>query len=98
MLEWLIRMDCKSIGSAYAGSNPARPRKIKLKKRIARIELAPLAWKARALPLCNIREVVAKLVDALVSKTNNIHYEGSSPSNFNNGKRGIRTLVYFKQN
>ena len=73
MLERLIRMDCKSIGSTYAGSNPARPIiKIKdKKKRIARIELAPLAWKARALPLCNIRkEVVAKLVDALVSKTN----------------------------
>ena len=26
--EWLIGADCKSAGSAYAGSNPARPKKI----------------------------------------------------------------------
>ena len=27
MPEWLKGMDCKSISSTYAGSNPARPKK-----------------------------------------------------------------------
>ena len=26
MPEWLMGADCKSAGSAYAGSNPARPK------------------------------------------------------------------------
>ena len=30
MPEWLMGADCKSAGSAYAGSNPARPKKILL--------------------------------------------------------------------
>ena len=27
MSEWLMEADCKSAGDAYAGSNPARPKK-----------------------------------------------------------------------
>lgn len=27
MPEWLMGADCKSVGYAYAGSNPARPKK-----------------------------------------------------------------------
>ena len=27
MPEWLMGTDCKSVGYAYAGSNPARPNK-----------------------------------------------------------------------
>ena len=27
MPEWLMGADCKSAGAAYAGSNPARPKK-----------------------------------------------------------------------
>ena len=26
MSEWLMEADCKSVGFAYAGSNPARPK------------------------------------------------------------------------
>ncbi len=29
MPEWLMGVDCKSAGYAYAGSNPARPNKKK---------------------------------------------------------------------
>ena len=28
MSEWLMEADCKSAGDAYAGSNPARPKKM----------------------------------------------------------------------
>lgn len=32
MPEWLMGVDCKSTGFAYAGSNPARPKKRRTKK------------------------------------------------------------------
>lgn len=31
MPEWLMGTDCKSVGFAYAGSNPARPKKKKIR-------------------------------------------------------------------
>ena len=31
MPEWLMGADCKSVGYAYAGSNPARPNKDEFK-------------------------------------------------------------------
>jgi hypothetical protein len=38
MPEWLMGADCKSAGTAYAGSNPARPKKnfANLEKKFAR--------------------------------------------------------------
>jgi len=69
MLEWLKRVDCKSISFAYTGSNPVFPRESlldltyqpvalkfwRLAKRMTGIEPVASAWKAEVLPLYDIR-------------------------------------------
>ena len=82
--EWLIGTDCKSVGLSYAGSNPAHPIIDTLLAGSGnRTRASCLEGKGTTIIQNPQIEVVTKLVDVLVSKTNDFNREGSSPSNFN---------------
>lgn len=55
--------------------------KTKKNERIAGIEPAPLAWKARALPLCNIRVNISDIINTTL---NFLHCQDIKKKQFEN--------------